>query len=128
MMRAPESPGTIVVGLDPKHPVQEAIASEEAALRKVNVNLVLAAPHPSVAERALPGQIAVGWQLRYPQVKVWTNLIEELRPADALVAASEEAGLLVVGTRGQHNRVGCVDHVAVRHAFCPVALVPAARN
>lgn len=130
LMRAPENPGTIVVGLDPKHLVQEAIrfAFEEAVLREVDVSLVLAVPHTSGAESGLPEQVAFDWQPRYPQVKIWTNLVEELRPADALVAASEEAGLLVVGTRARHDHVGRVDHAAVRHAFCPVAVVPAARS
>ncbi|MFC0051796.1 universal stress protein [Streptomyces actinomycinicus] len=52
----------------------------------------------------------------------------EGNPRDALVAASREAGLLVVGARrrpGHYGlRLGRVAHGVLHHAACPVAVVP----
>jgi nucleotide-binding universal stress UspA family protein len=52
----------------------------------------------------------------------------EGNPARALLAASEDADLLVVGSRGHGAFVGAllgsVSHQVVAHARCPVVVVP----
>ena len=52
-------------------------------------------------------------------------------PAEALIAASQDADLLVVGSRGGGGfgalAVGSVTSQVVHHAYCPVVVVPAGR-
>jgi nucleotide-binding universal stress UspA family protein len=52
----------------------------------------------------------------------------EARARDALLAASREADLLVVGARRRHGhfglQLGRVTHGVLHHAACPVAVVP----
>ncbi len=63
----------------------------------------------------------------HPQVEVRRRTVEG--PAHkALVAASSDADLVVVGARGRHGHVGLqlgrVAHALLHHAECPVAVVP----
>jgi nucleotide-binding universal stress UspA family protein len=64
---------------------------------------------------------------RQPGVSV-TTLISEGSPADALIDASVESDLLVVGTRGcgrsPFSTLGSVSHRVATNAHCPVAVVP----
>jgi nucleotide-binding universal stress UspA family protein len=59
-------------------------------------------------------------------------VVEDRHPAEALVALSAEADLLVVGSRGRGGftelLLGSVSHAAVLHAVCPVVVVPAHRD
>lgn len=52
-------------------------------------------------------------------------------PAEALINASADADLVVVGTRGgggfPHLHLGGVSSQVVHHAKCPVVVVPHAR-
>jgi nucleotide-binding universal stress UspA family protein len=52
----------------------------------------------------------------------------EARARDALLAASREADLLVVGAQRRHGhfglQLGRVTHGVLHHAACPVAVVP----
>lgn len=68
---------------------------------------------------------------RQPSVPVTTRLSPDA-PADALIAASERADLLVVGSRGRGGSglvraLGSVSDRVAAHAHCPVAIVPASR-
>ncbi|WNE97551.1 universal stress protein [Streptomyces luomodiensis] len=67
------------------------------------------------------------WRERYPEVTAVPDVIL-LNPAEALVRASERAGLLVLGrrtaTRPTELRLGPVAHAVLHHAHCPVAVVP----
>jgi nucleotide-binding universal stress UspA family protein len=53
-------------------------------------------------------------------------------PAAALIEASRDADLLVVGSRGVGSftrlMLGSVSSQVVHHAYCPVVVVPADRN
>ena len=55
-------------------------------------------------------------------------VVQERHPADALVEASSNADLLVLGSRGRGGFggliLGSVTHAAVLHAKCPVVVVP----
>lgn len=61
-------------------------------------------------------------------VQVQHLVVEDRRPAEALVELSADADLLVVGTRGRGGFTsllpGSVSHAVVLHARCPVVVVP----
>jgi nucleotide-binding universal stress UspA family protein len=65
-------------------------------------------------------------------VQVQHTVVEDRRPAEALVELSADADLLVVGTRGRGGfselLLGSVSHAAVLHAACPVVVVPSHRD
>ena len=67
-----------------------------------------------------------GYAERYPDVHV-TQHQEEEDPARALVMASEDADLLVLGSRGRGDAAsvvfGSVSRYVVEHASCPVLVV-----
>ena len=65
-------------------------------------------------------------------VEVERVVIDDRHPAEALVEASNDADLLVVGSRGRGGfkqlLLGSVSHAVVQHATCPVVVVPARRE
>jgi nucleotide-binding universal stress UspA family protein len=65
-------------------------------------------------------------------VEVQRTVVEDRRPAEALVELSNDADLLVVGSRGRGGftelLLGSVSHATVLHAACPVVVVPSPRN
>ncbi|MDQ1644550.1 MAG: hypothetical protein QOJ50_734 [Cryptosporangiaceae bacterium] len=75
--------------------------------------------------RAL-AEILAGWQEKYPDVQVNRQVVHAA-PAKELVAASNGAELLVVGTRGHGGfeglLMGSVSQAAIHHASCPVAVI-----
>jgi nucleotide-binding universal stress UspA family protein len=64
-------------------------------------------------------------------VQVQRTVVEDRRPAEALVELSADADLLVVGSRGRGGftelLLGSVSHATVLHAVCPVVVVPSHR-
>ncbi|MBA0051168.1 universal stress protein [Streptomyces sp. AJS327] len=76
-------------------------------------------------ERVL-SQAVSGYQERYPEVTVRPRL-ENARTRQALIKASENAQLLVVGARGRGGftglLLGSVSQAVLHHAHCPVAVV-----
>ncbi|MCF2533817.1 universal stress protein [Yinghuangia soli] len=135
----------VVVGVDalaPADPVLE-FAFEEAAARPDAVLRIIHGRSPetwtshgdpvfTVAEiearaaRAL-AEAAAGWSDKYPQVDVVRSASLDA-PAAALVAASADAVLTVVGRRASGTslglRLGPVAHAVLLHAASPVAVVP----
>jgi nucleotide-binding universal stress UspA family protein len=93
------------LGMDPSLDVQQAV---EAASTEVASRLGLTA--------SAQGDAATTWAAT------------EGDPARALLAASEDADLVVVGSRGHGAFVGAllgsVSHQVVAHAHCPVVVVP----
>ncbi|WP_406352270.1 universal stress protein [Streptomyces sp. NBC_01635] len=67
------------------------------------------------------------WHEKFPGVNV-ADTIRLDSPAKAVVAAAEDAGLLIVGRRKRHPDLGPylgpVAQAAVHHARCPVAVIP----
>ncbi|MCX4672991.1 universal stress protein [Streptomyces sp. NBC_01381] len=133
----------IVVGIDPVGPCEAllAFAFEAATLRAAPLRVVYAWRLPYVpnaleakarkelrvaAERRLATAIAP-WREKYPAVEV-RELVEEGRPAQQLLDATGDAGLLAVGRRTRPARIGAhtgpVAHAVMHNVRCPVAIVP----
>jgi len=65
-------------------------------------------------------------------VDVQRSVIDDRHPAEALLEASQDADLLVVGARGRGGfsklRLGSVSHAVVQHAVCSVVVVTQRRT
>ncbi|MDX2530948.1 MULTISPECIES: universal stress protein [Streptomyces] len=61
----------------------------------------------------------------YPKVDVESRTVRT-GPAHALLAATREAGVVIIGAHRRIGRLGPVAHVLLHHSHCPVVLVPAA--
>lgn len=81
---------------------------------------VSGAKHYAVSEAVAP------WRAKYPDVRVEIRVAVESAAA-ALVAASREAQLLVLGSHGHGQgdgaRLGATTHQVLNHAHCPVMVV-----
>ncbi len=93
------------------------------------VTAELTSPHYVIEQRRslwVSEQLA-GWTHEFPDVDVTVSVVQG-HAASALVAASDGAELLVVGShgRGRLGRaiLGSVSRTVLEHAGCPVALVP----
>jgi nucleotide-binding universal stress UspA family protein len=88
--------------------------------------LVYDADELAGAERQLAGQALAGWQEKHPDVPVTIRLMPST-PAHALITASAEAQLVVVGSRGRGGfrglLLGSVARQLIHHARSPVAVV-----
>lgn len=80
----------------------------------------------SEAERLLAEALA-GWSAKFPDVDVRRMARHEVNPALALVEASGDAAMVVVGCRGRGGfasmLLGSVSRAVLTHAHCPVAVV-----
>ncbi|MEU4481819.1 universal stress protein [Micromonospora sp. NPDC023966] len=144
----PRPSGPVVVGVDGSTLSRAAVefAAEEAALRGSRLHTVHAYTHPASSG---PGDIQPlvyeegqlrgeeyrvlddslgGLTERRPEVPV-TRAVVHARPVAALVEASREAQLLVVGRRGRGELtgllLGSVSQGVLHRADCPVAVVRA---
>ncbi len=133
----------IVVGVDGSEQSLLALgfAFEQAAARAVPLRVIRAwtPPEPSRRHPAGPGpdealrieQAALtslldGWPVRYPGVAVTAEVLAG-NPAELLVAASSQAQLAVVGSRGRGGfrglLLGSVSQQLMHHAHGPVAVI-----
>lgn len=125
----PVLPEPIVVGLDgsPACTPTAEFALAEAHLRGAELVAVHATGHQDNADGFLEDNALADCLDRYPDVKVHQKTFHS-RAARALVAESARAQLLVVGSQNQRRppmpRLGSVSAAVVRHALCPVAVVP----
>jgi nucleotide-binding universal stress UspA family protein len=132
---APEGP--VVVGIDSSEHSRRALAfaSEEAKQRDVTLRVVHGVAWtpmgnefitPSPDELAQWGEHLVATELERAGVTAET-VVDPGHPSDALVRASEHAGLLVVGSRGRNPLasllLGSTSAHCAAHAACPVAVV-----
>jgi nucleotide-binding universal stress UspA family protein len=133
--------GEVVAGVDGSA-VSDAVlafALEEAALRRVPLTAVCSwwdagtVPVSPVIETEVVRRKAATrferllslWREKYPYVTVRTSFVAE-PPRVALLAASQKAGLLVVGRHGHGDLpgpLGSVGQAMVHRAPCPVAVV-----
>jgi nucleotide-binding universal stress UspA family protein len=138
--RAPDAP--VLLGVDGSGAGDPAVgfAFEEAALRGVALVAVHAWTHPvptvagepvEAAKTRMLADILAGWHDKYPDVVVRRQLAHGSAPR-ALIAASHRAQLAVVGGRGwvgsADSALGSVALLVLRHAACPVAVVPPAKR
>ena len=136
-----ESP--VVVGIDDS-PISEAalaFAFDAAAARGVGLVVVHAwsptaiddalAPvmdwdAATAEEDALLAERLAGWERKHPEVAVRRTVVRN-GAVRSLVAASREAQLVVVGSRGRGNAtgllLGSVSHGVLHASHCPVAIV-----
>jgi nucleotide-binding universal stress UspA family protein len=131
---ANQAPGPVVVGADGSAAAQVAIAFafEEAALRDVPLLAVCALTDA-------PGKLGEGQQLEedfehqvtceakeHPDVMVVRRVLAGT-PRAALLTASADAQMIVVGARGRGGlegmRLGSVAQAVLHHAPCPVGVV-----
>ena len=143
-----ETGGDVVVGVDGSQTSQRAVefAFAEAALRNTGLKAVHAWTLPwlrstlsirhevvNVTSPALQQEAAAVLseslaeiRQKHPAVPVVEQAVEE-RPAVALVEASHDAPLLVVGSRGRGGvtglLLGSVSHAVLHRAHCPVAVI-----
>ena len=143
--------GRIVVGVDGSYGSRAALewAIREAQVRVTSVHIVVVWQYPhtisdsawglgmgpslDVQEAVAAASAEVAHQLglkasaQGDASTTWEAI--EGNPARALIAASDYADLLVVGSRGHGAFVGAllgsVSHQVVAHARCPVVVVPA---
>lgn len=129
----PGAGGGVVLGVDEKTAGSAALrfAAEEAGLRGVPLEAVHVLRHTLLGsdEREPDAALALDKSLRDVPVglEVRRHTVTG-RPRDALLAASRDADLLVVGTRRRPGhfgpQLGRVAHGVFHHAACPVAVVP----
>jgi len=78
------------------------------------------------AERLLAEAMA-GWRERYPDMTLVERVIHDLEPVRAMVGVADDAGLIVVGSRGSGGflnlRLGSTVDALIRCAPAPVAAV-----
>ncbi|MCM2389325.1 universal stress protein [Streptomyces albipurpureus] len=135
--------GDVVVAVDIHDPADETLvfAFDEAARRGCAVRAVHGWRLPRLLGLAIDGDsrldlereitrtlrdLLLPWRQRYPSVKV----VEEARtgsPAHAVLAASAQAALVVVGRRVRRSpvggHIGSVAHAVLHHSIAPVAIV-----
>ena len=131
---ANQAPGPVVVGVDGSLAAQAAVgfACEEAALRDVPLVAVCALTDASgrlgeghqVEEDF--GQLMASQAKEHPEITVIRRVVAGT-PRAALLAASADAQMLVVGSRGRGGLdrmcLGSVAQAVLHHAPCPVGVV-----
>lgn len=128
----------IVVGVDGSVTAADALrwAVQEAALREATVEVWHAwyvpfmspgAPPPDERPLEVAGRAVLDDAVAPYGGTVTTRLVRGVA-ASALLDASRDADLLVLGARGTGGfaglRVGSVSEYVVAHASCPVVVVP----
>lgn len=143
----PDPDGPVVVGVDgsPANDAAIGYAVEAAAVRRATLLVVHAgwrpgaggsgeAPaSPDALERAAADEdlmltdAVARWHAVHPDVGV-ERVVVRAGPRKALIDASADAQLVVVGTRGRGGftglLLGSVSQAVLHHATCPVAVVP----
>ncbi|SER63062.1 Nucleotide-binding universal stress protein, UspA family [Streptomyces sp. yr375] len=130
----------VTVGVDARNPAVGALgfAFEAARLRRVRLHAVHAWALPAGAdaspvfvsetdratwedhEEDLLSDALRPWRGKYPDVDVQEDVLL-FPPAEALAHASETSGLVVIG---RHTAPGATAQALLKHAHCPVAVVP----
>lgn len=127
-------PGPVAAGIDGSAAAGAvlAFAGEEAALRSAPLVTVCAlsdAPASLGAARGIEDaftETVARWEKEHPGAAAQRR-VTVMSPRTALLAAAEDAQLLVVGCRGRGGirgmALGSVSHALICHAPCPVAVI-----
>ncbi|RKS78805.1 nucleotide-binding universal stress UspA family protein [Actinomadura pelletieri DSM 43383] len=130
-----DAPAEIVVGIEGRREERPFVewAFAEAASRGARILALHAvggefgSPRQRVIEDMELSEALAGLRERYPDVPV-DQLVSDQTPSRALVDASENAGLVVVGAPRRRGLIGMalgrVNHAVLHHAKCVVAIVP----
>ncbi|MFA1542681.1 universal stress protein [Actinomadura monticuli] len=130
-----DAPKKIVIGVEGVDDEGTFIdwAFKEAASRGSGVLALHAvggefSPRRRVIEDLEMSESLAGYREHYPDVTV-DRLVSDRTPAQALVQASQSAGLVVIGARRRRGpltamALGRVNHTVLHHARCPVVVVP----
>ena len=139
----PPALGPVVVGVDGSAVNQSAIATafDEASHRDaplvavhvwsdVSLAQISAVPFGwediAAAEEAVLAESLAGWQEKYPDVEV-RRVVAQDRPVRVLTGLSEQASLIVVGSRGRGGfsgmMLGSTSYALINTADCPVLVV-----
>ncbi|MET9859460.1 universal stress protein [Streptomyces smyrnaeus] len=131
--RTPQRAGTVVLGVGARSQGAPAVsfACQEAEERGWDLLCVRAlgrsAGSEKAAERARAEELLSAVLPSSARVNVRTALVEG-NAWHVLLEAAQDAGLLVVGARRRQGvlglELGLVNHAALMHAQCPVAVVP----
>ena len=134
--------GRMVVGVDGSVGSRRALewAADEARLRGASLHVIYAWHMPALGATLDPEELEAAAEKAAERIferelaEVDTTGIEvdqrleERHPVDALLVETEEADLLVVGTRGHGGfaglLLGSVSQQVSHHARCPVVIVP----
>jgi nucleotide-binding universal stress UspA family protein len=126
-VEGPEGP--VVVGVDGSEPGRLAVtlAAEEAVRRGAGLVLMhVEAAQQRAGEADLLDAAAADVRTRHPGLTAERRPVRAAKPERALVEASGQAGLLVVGSRGRGGfaglLLGSVSQAVVQHAHCPVLI------
>jgi nucleotide-binding universal stress UspA family protein len=141
--------GRVVVGVDGSSASEEVLragfetASDRDAALVVLHAWELPTPYGDLVESSVTAEewrvestpviaeVLAGWQEQFPDVRLEVQL-QYRRTVDALVEASTEADLLIVGRHGSGGWTagltgvpfGSVARAALAHAHCPVVIAP----
>ncbi|CNE42387.1 universal stress protein UspA-like protein [Mycobacterium tuberculosis] len=130
-----DAPARIVIGVEGLDDERAFIdwAFREAAARGSRIHALHAvggefSPRRRVIEDLELSESLAGYRERFPDVVV-DQFVSDRTPARALVEASENAALVVVGARRRRAplagmALGRVNHTVLHHARCPVVVVP----
>jgi nucleotide-binding universal stress UspA family protein len=141
-----DSAGNVLVGVDGSPAGEPAVglAFEEAVLRGADLTALHAWTHPvrtepghmlplvydpaqvQAGEERVLAEALAGWCDKYPDVTVQRRLVRG-PTRQALIGATPQAQLVVVGSRGRGGftglLLGSVSQAVLHHAACPVAIV-----
>lgn len=125
----PRARGRILVGVDGSAAGDAAVefAFEEAALRDLGIVALHACRGDLTADgEELLATAVAGGRERFPTVPVTHKVVRE-GAREALIEASGDAALLVMGCRGRGGfsglLLGSVSQALLHHAHCPVAVI-----
>lgn len=125
----------VVLGVDEIHDAGPAVgwAFEEADRRAADLVVLhgvkggFGAPRQEIGEQMELAEAVAGWEPKYPGLRVLHRVVPQ-SPAKALVEASEQASMVVVGARRRHGiagmALGRVNHAVLHHARSPIVIVP----
>jgi nucleotide-binding universal stress UspA family protein len=128
------APGPVVVGADGSAASDAALAfaGQEATLRRARLVAVCAlsdAPGDLGAAHQIEADFEhslISWEKEHPDVAVQRQVTTR-SARTALLAAAQNAQLLVLGSRGRGGidgmKLGSVSYALLWHAYCPVAVV-----